>query len=136
MAQLRQHNAALAKNNVQVAIVTFESDYFAKQYARDTDLPWPLLVDAKRELYNAYSMGRTPMRRLLDWQTIVTYAKLMLRGRRLTKNTGDVHQLGGDVLIDPDGMIRLHYVSANPADRPAISALIQSVEAWTNHPEV
>ena len=58
---------------------------------------------------------------------LVAYVKLLLRGRRLRMPSGDVSQLGGDVIIDPEGIIRLHHVGAGPGDRPAIHGLLDAV---------
>jgi hypothetical protein len=52
------------------------------------------------------------------------YIRLLLRGRKLRLPTDDVYQMGGDVLIDPEGIVRLHYVSRSPLDRPPIDALL------------
>ena len=41
---------------------------------------------------------------------------------------GDVRQLGGDVLIDPQGVIRLHHVGRGPADRPAVARLLNVID--------
>ena len=41
--------------------------------------------------------------------------------------TDDVYQLGGDVLIDPEGTIRLHHVSRIPIDRPSVESLLEVV---------
>jgi hypothetical protein len=61
--------------------------------------------------------------------TVLVYLRLMLRGRRLRLPTGDTAQLGGDVLIDPAGVVRVHHVGSGPADRPAIEALLDVVRA-------
>jgi hypothetical protein len=53
--------------------------------------------------------------------------KLLLRGRKVRRPSGDVYQLGGDVLIDPSGIVRLHHVGSGPADRPTVHSLLQAV---------
>jgi len=49
---------------------------------------------------------------------------LNFRGRRLRLPTGDTGQLGGDVLIDPGGMVRLAHVAESQADRPTVDSLL------------
>ena len=56
--------------------------------------------------------------------TLWTYAKLLLRGRRLQDSNGDVLQLGGDILIDPGGYVRLRHVGKSPADRPTVKSIL------------
>jgi len=55
------------------------------------------------------------------------YLKLLFRGRRLRVPAGDIYQLGGDVLIDPRGIVRLHHVGRTPADRPSVESLLSFV---------
>ena len=34
----------------------------------------------------------------------------------------------GDVLIDPEGVVRLHYISEGPHDRPSVQTLLSVIE--------
>ncbi len=40
---------------------------------------------------------------------------------------GDVHQLGGDILVGSDGKIKLAYYSKEPADRPTVKSLLAAM---------
>lgn len=108
-------------------MVAFEGDEAAARYAAETELPWPVLVDRDRELYRAYGMARGSWRDIWNLATLRAYAGLLARGQRLRKSGSDVRQLGGDVLIGPDGCVHLCHVSAEPTDRPAVSELIAAV---------
>lgn len=112
---------------MQVAIVTFEGEQFARAYVSDTNLEWPVLLDPERKLYSAFGMSRGRLRQIYSPATMAAYLKLMVRGRRPHAATGDTYQLGGDVLIDPEGMIRILHVSQNPADRPEVEDIIRVV---------
>lgn len=114
----------LANQNLQVAVVTFEADSFARSYVEETQLPWPLLIDEKRQLYRAYGMERGHWHHLFGFATLKAYAKLFLRGEKPKKSGSDVRQLGGDVLIDPEGTVRLHHIGKGPADRPPVDKLV------------
>ena len=87
---------------------------------KEPGLRWPLLVDESRELYAAYDMHRGRWRDILGPSSWWVYARLLLRGRRL-------QQLGGDILIDPKCIVRLHHVGSGPADRPAVSSMLDTV---------
>ncbi len=99
----------------------------ATAYARETQLSWPLLVDGDRTLYSAYGMERGSWWNIYGPASCWAYLKLLARGRSLRKPGSDVDQLGGDVLIDPDGIVRIHHVGSGPADRPAISTLFDAI---------
>ena len=126
---MRQQQHRLDELNTCVAVVTFELDHFAQAYVQQTDLSWPLLVDSTRALYRAYGMHRGSWKNIYGPSSWSEYGKLLMRGRTLRKPTGDVHQLGGDVLIDPQGIVRVHHVGSGPADRPSVDSILELVAA-------
>lgn len=99
----------------------------AQLYVKDTDWPWPLLVDEDRTLYRAYGMESAKLWDLMGPAAMWKYIKLMARGNLPKRPTGDIYQRGGDVLIDPEGMVRVHHVGSGPADRPEVSDLLDAV---------
>jgi hypothetical protein len=133
---LRQQQSLLTgaagDHGLAIVVVTFEQSAIARSYVERTDLPWPVLVDRERTLYRAYDMDRAPRRVIWGWRSWRAYARLIRRGRRLQRATGDTRQRGGDVLIDPDGIVRLHHVGHNPADRPPVERIRAAMVA-TRH---
>lgn len=99
----------------------------AQLYVKDTAWPWPLLVNENRTLYKAYGMGSAKLWDLMGPAACWKYLKLMAKGRLPKPPTGDIYQLGGDVLIDPDAIVRIHHVGSGPADRPKVSDLLETV---------
>jgi len=45
----------------------------------------------------------------------------------LRKSEGDISQRGGDVLIDPDGIVSLHHIGVGPSDRPAVESILKRI---------
>jgi hypothetical protein len=125
---LREQEDGFARRDVGIAVVTFEHDYFARQYVAETRLAWPLLIDADRTLYRGYGMLAASFRDLWGPATWRAYFREFLKGQRPKPAHGDIHQRGGDVLIDPAGMVRLHHVGSGPADRPAVGAILQVID--------
>jgi hypothetical protein len=112
---------------LSICVITFDDKSIAQSYARETQVSWPLIVDADRTLYHAYGMERGTAWQIYGPQAIWSYIKLLSRGRRLQRSASDYHQLGGDVLIDPNGIVRLHYIGEGPHDRPPISDLLAAI---------
>lgn len=127
LSQLREHEAKLTELGVAVAVVTFEVGFLARQYVEDSGLTWPLLVDEKRELYRGYGMLAASFWDIWGPKTWWAYLKAVLRGQKLRKSEGDISQRGGDVLIDPAGMVRLHHVGEGPAERPLVAQLLDAI---------
>ncbi|NNC89999.1 MAG: hypothetical protein HKN82_16195 [Akkermansiaceae bacterium] len=124
---MRGKQDELEAANVAVAVVTFDHGPMAEAYVRETGLQWPLLLDRDRGLYRACGMMRGKAWDLYGPPAIRAYLKLMARGRRLHRPGSDVTQLGGDVLVDPGGIVRLHHVGSGPADRPSIGSILGRV---------
>ena len=129
MSQLRHQQERLKDLKIQVKIVGFDSDALARDYVQQTELSWPLLLDTNRELYSAYGMERGSWWSVSNPVAIARYVGLMLGGQKPGKPGCDVFQLGGDVLIDPDGIVRLHHASVDPHDRPSPEAIFEIVES-------
>lgn len=128
MTQLRQREDEIEALNIAVVVVTFELGYMAQAYASETNLVWPLVVDESRELYAAYDMERGRSWDIYGPPAWLIYMKLLAKGRTLKRTSGDINQLGGDVLIDPSGVVRMHYVGSGPADRPTVESLLAAVK--------
>jgi hypothetical protein len=124
---LRGREAELARRNVRVAVVTFEAGFLARSYAEETALSWPLLVDGERSLYRGYGMLEASLLDVWGPRTVWAYLKALLRGGKLRTSEGDLYQRGGDVLVDPDGVVRLHHVGKGPADRPSVDRILSFV---------
>jgi peroxiredoxin len=115
---LRERESEFEQWRLKVVVVTFAHDFLARSYVEDTALSWPLLIDGDRQTYNAYGMLTASFWDIWGPKTWLIYGRELLKGRKLEKSEDDIYQRGGDVLIDPDGIVRLHHVGNGPADRP------------------
>jgi hypothetical protein len=125
---LREKEKLLKEHNVQVVVVTFEAGCFAKQYVQETGIDWPLLIDEKRELYAAYGILEASFWDIWGPKTWWAYFKELLAGHLPRSSAGDISQRGGDVLIDPDGIARVHHIGSGPADRPSIENILAHMQ--------
>ncbi len=124
---MREHETEFARRNVKLVVITFEAGYFARRYIEETALPWPLLVDKTRDTYRDYGMLTASFWDIWGPKTWWVYAKEIVKGERIRPSKGDIYQRGGDVLIDPDGIVRLHHVGKGPADRPAVETILNRI---------
>jgi hypothetical protein len=49
-----------------------------------------------------------------------------MRGKTPEQTRADTSQLGGDVLIDPEGTVRMLHAGSGPADRPSVAAILRA----------
>jgi alkyl hydroperoxide reductase subunit AhpC len=129
---LREQESKLDELDIRVKIVTFDRDVLARAYARKMQLRWPLLEDRQRVLYQNYGMNRGSWWDIYGLPSIWEYLRLIASGRRPGKPGEDWRQMGGNVLIDPQGIVRLHYVSQTPHDRPSIESILAVVQTHSS----
>ena len=131
---MQQAEGELARLGVQPLAVTFEDADAAREYVAETGLRWPLLVDAERRLYRAYEMRKARRRHLWGPATFRAYWREARQGRFPRLPRADTAQQGGDVLIDPAGLVRFHHVCRGPADRPPVACLLAARSAFPGGP--
>lgn len=130
---MRDYEEELKKQKVKILVVTFEAGILVQSYTMETSLRWPLIIDQERELYRSYGMLSASFWDIWRPGTWWAYMKAIFRGHKLIKSEADISQRGGDVLIDPDGVVRMHYVGRGPADRPGIHEILNIIKKWSKH---
>ena len=126
---MQQREPLLRELRIHVCIVTFEGEAAARAYAAETGTPWPVLSDPDRRLYAAYGMGRLSWRQLAQPSAIALYLGEILKGHLPRQPEADPQQAGGDVLIDPSGIVRLVHAGRGSADRPTVQGLLNARRA-------
>lgn len=106
--------------------MTFETAPVARSYVAEMEVNWPVLVDPDRTLYRAYGMAQGRLRDIWGARTWIAYFKEFARGRLPKYSGADTRQLGGDVLVDPTGIVRFHHVGSGPGDRPSVAAILEA----------
>ncbi|MEJ7568209.1 MAG: peroxiredoxin-like family protein [Gaiellaceae bacterium] len=93
------------------------------------DVPYPVLVDRERAAYRDWGLQRSSRVGVwLDPRVWARYAALMARGERLRPLGRDTLQLGGDFVVDPDGIVTYARPQRRD-DRPPVSVLVDELRA-------
>jgi alkyl hydroperoxide reductase subunit AhpC len=124
VAQVAAHKTELAELDTQVVTISFESSYWTKVWLEETQSPFPFLIDPEREAYRAYGLQASALR---AWspRTLWYYLKAAWQGRERLGKRGDTDQLGGDFIVDRQGIVRLAQPSHDPLDRPSVSEILK-----------
>ncbi|GIV65733.1 MAG: hypothetical protein KatS3mg047_0126 [Bellilinea sp.] len=125
--QLQSLQDEFLKAGISIALVTFEQGYWLDRWREITQIRFPILLDPEKKLYRAFGLQRSILR---TWNlpTLWFYARRLLRGEKLIATGGDLHQLGGDFILDRHGVVLLAYFSHDPTDRPQPLSLLQSIQ--------
>jgi peroxiredoxin len=126
VAQLCQYQQEFAALNTRVLIVSFGTLPAVQTWLNKTCTPFDVVLDRERTIYHAYQLDRSFLRSR-NLRTRWYYFKAWLAGKKsLDIHDGeDTSQLGGDFIVDSQGILRLIYPSHDPTDRPAVSQLLQ-----------
>jgi len=128
---LRQ-SAELEALGVGIVVLFFSQSRRLPEYRTHFAVPAsiPLLADEERAAYKAYGMHVGSIRDIYGPDTIRKYAELIRKGMKMRLKTDeDTRQLGGDVIVGPDGRVILAHCSKNQADRPSVETLIAAIRA-------
>ena len=119
----------------EVVLVTFTDAESLVDYRRRNDVRYRVLIDPDRAAYVAFGFGRGSVGRVWGRRALGRYVELYRRARRdgvsfrLKRPTEDTLQLGGDVVIGPDGRLAWIFRGAGPDDRPPVDDLVAAAAA-------
>ena len=115
------------KLGVQAVVVGHSSLRYAKAFIEDTKIELPVYVDEKRVVYQALEFKR-PLLASLTPKVFKRAAEARKEGFTQPGVWGDAFQLGGVVLLLPDGSMPYKYASQFPGDHPKIEDLKTEVK--------
>ncbi len=124
---MRREADRFAACDVATLVIAFDSPERLAAYGRHHDLPFVLLSDTGRGVYEAYGMGRGPWWRIWGPRVWKEYFDLVRHGRRPHRIEGDTLQTGGDVAIDAEGIVRGVHIGRDPTDRPPVAELLRAL---------
>ncbi len=122
MSQLRHSYPAFRELNAEVLAIAAVGLKPLTAFARELELPFPVLSDVTGEAYFAFGLGRGMVIRS---RTLLAAARLVWRAKRLYRPIGDVMQIGGDFIVDGMGIVRFAHSSEDPTDRPEVAELLR-----------
>ncbi len=123
MAQVVSRFDEIEALKANIVAISFGTDYWARAWLEERNAPFPLLLDPERKSYRAYGLERS-IRRSWGLNNLRYYLRAVLQGETWPGYRGDTNQLGGDFIVDGQGIVRLAHPSVDPTDRPSLDRLI------------
>ena len=114
--------------DAQIAVVTFAAPERLAAYRSHLALPFPIVADVDRTLYRLLGAERGSTRQVWSLGTLRMYARLLRQGRRLSRPTEDLRQLGADAVVGRDGRLRYLSLPVTPDARPPIDELVAALD--------
>lgn len=128
MVQLAPRYAEIQALQAEVVTLSFGTEYWARMWLQETGSLFPFFLDPERQVYQAFGLQTSLFRSWMP-QNLWYYTKAVLQGRETFGKRGDPHQLGGDFIVDSQGVVRLAHPSREPTDRPSAERLLQVLAA-------
>jgi len=112
-------------------VVSFGLKDGAQRWLEDTKCPFPMVLDTDRQIYHAFGLKRSVLK-VWGVESLVYYAEAMHAGKPLPKPYENVHddtqQMGGDFILDHQGMVKFLYPSKTNKDRPSVNLLLSELK--------
>lgn len=110
-----------------MVVVTFGEMSGAEQWLLETKCPFPYYREPSRALYQALGLKRS-VESVWSTTTLSYYGAQMAKGTPLPKGYKDVkddlHQMGGDFILDKHSTLQFVYRSKTPNDRPSVDQIL------------
>jgi len=102
-----------------------ESEEFLEKFK----LPFPMICDPDRKLYDAYGLKRMGSLGFLSPSLALKSLSALAGGNLVGMPEGDVKQLAGVFIIDTKGHVRFRHLSDDPSDFPPAKDVLAALKS-------
>ena len=122
MAQLCPYKDEIDKLAVNVLLITFSSVVFAERFKEEVCSAFSVLINRERDVCWTHVLESFFLR---SWgpKNLWGYVQKLIAGESWQAIQGGSAQLGGDFIVDREGIVRYAYRSEDPTDRPPVEKL-------------
>lgn len=108
-------------------VISFAPPERLAAYRDHLDVPFPVVGDVDRVLYDLLGAGRGSLRDVWSLGTLKMYGRLLRNGRKLSRPDSDTRQLGADAIVDRQGRLARLWLPPSPDARPPLDDVIAAV---------
>lgn len=113
VAQLRDHSQEIARRGVAVAAIGTGDLMYARDFAEDKGVDFPLYVDDAKASYKAVGTRKGQARSFIKPRLIASAARVTAQGH-IQGKLGPAHMvLGATHVIRPDGSVPFAWVNSD-----------------------
>jgi hypothetical protein len=125
--QLHRELAEIERRGGRLAFVGNGSRSFAAGFRDEFGITCGIYVDTKRVSYEALGFRRGGVGTTFRPAVVKNSLRAMGAGFRQGGVQGDAWQLGGVLVVDPDGSVRYRYASAEAGDHAPIRDVLDAL---------
>ena len=130
--QVHRARLEIRERGAELAIVGNGAPSFARAFREDLGLDVRLYTDPSLETYRALAFHRGLLRTALSPRTWGHAARALAGGFLQGRTQGDPLQLGGVVVVRPDGTVAYRFASAEAGDHPPIADILAALGPRAN----
>jgi peroxiredoxin len=123
VAQLCHRTHELERANADVLLISFGRAELARAWQAEACPAFEMVLDPERKAYRVYGLKHSWWRSAslgTFWFTL----RRLLSGQKWRGITSDPAQLGGDFIIDTNGIVKMAHPSRDPLDRPDAAEIL------------
>jgi hypothetical protein len=124
---LRERQQDFASKGAQLVAIGLGDAHYARQFRDDTGIKFLLLVDEKREGYQAAGLAKASLLHLLRKDNALSRKRAKAGGHRQHKLGKDPFQLGGSFVFGPGNIDRYAHISQTFGDNAPVSDLLAAL---------
>ncbi|CAN5680950.1 hypothetical protein BH23CHL5_BH23CHL5_07920 [soil metagenome] len=111
----------------QVVLIGMETPQEAAEFARNQDVPFPVLSDADRSAYRAYGLPEGSIGQLAGPKVVAASLRAVANGAGVGKAVGNRRQLPGTYIVDNAGVIRFAKPAAHAGDVATVLEILHQL---------
>jgi hypothetical protein len=124
---LREREQAFRENGAALAAIGLGDRRYAGFFREETGIPFPLLLDEKREAYRAAGLVSANLFHLLRRDNAAARKRAQAGGHRQRKLGPNPLQLGGSFVFGPGNVDRFAHISRTFGDNASVEALLAAL---------
>jgi len=124
---LREHAGEFEARGAKLAAVGLGDAHYAAAFRDETGIPFPLLIDADRQAYQAVGLKSANILHLLRRDNAAARKRAQSAGHSQHKLGANPFQLGGSFVFGPGNIDRYAHISQTFGDNAPIESLLAAL---------
>lgn len=124
---MREHEKAIREKGAELAAIGLGDAVYAREFKKETGITFPLLIDEKRQAYEAAELKSGNLFHLLRRDNAAARKRAREGGHQQHKLGKNPFQLGGSFVFGPGNVERLTHISETFGDNASPAALIAAL---------